>query len=246
MIPIDRYKDMQTSMAKIRSDNIPTWQLFHTFFLPSWKDLDMFSIDVNCVSRRTVFIMKQVVPHIQHFPTVYILEWDLCLTITSSTLQVYSNREMEDQMSKIREVLSDEKHDWEHRVVAVRYTSTRTHTHVYAQTNTHACAPTHLQYIHTQTHTHTYKCIYHALMHLHVYVHTHACTRTHTDPHTYMHKHTHTHVHPHTCIYTNTNKLSRTYTKVYSHTQTCTHTHTHSAPPPYPTWHTSICYCLDL
>ncbi|CAL8378280.1 unnamed protein product, partial [Boreogadus saida] len=36
------------------------------------------------------------------------------------SVQIYSNREMEDQMSKIREVLSDEKHDWEHRVVAVK------------------------------------------------------------------------------------------------------------------------------
>ncbi|XP_056432003.1 CLIP-associating protein 1a isoform X2 [Gadus chalcogrammus] len=36
------------------------------------------------------------------------------------SVQFYSNREMEDQMSKIREVLSDEKHDWEHRVVAVK------------------------------------------------------------------------------------------------------------------------------
>lgn len=27
-------------------------------------------------------------------------------------------------MSKIREMLSDDKHDWEHRVVAVRLTST--------------------------------------------------------------------------------------------------------------------------
>lgn len=35
-------------------------------------------------------------------------------------IQIYSNRELEDQLTKIREVLSDEKHDWEHRVVAVR------------------------------------------------------------------------------------------------------------------------------
>ncbi|XP_056244816.1 CLIP-associating protein 1a [Seriola aureovittata] len=34
--------------------------------------------------------------------------------------QIYSNRELEDQLSKIREVLSDEKHDWEHRVVALK------------------------------------------------------------------------------------------------------------------------------
>lgn len=33
--------------------------------------------------------------------------------------QIYSHRELEDQLSKIREMLSDDKHDWEHRVVAV-------------------------------------------------------------------------------------------------------------------------------
>ncbi|XP_042281750.1 CLIP-associating protein 1a isoform X12 [Thunnus maccoyii] len=36
------------------------------------------------------------------------------------TVQIYSNREMEDQLSKVREVLADEKHDWEHRVVALK------------------------------------------------------------------------------------------------------------------------------
>ncbi|CAK6973606.1 CLIP-associating protein 1 isoform X9 [Scomber scombrus] len=36
------------------------------------------------------------------------------------TVQLYSNREFEDQMSKTREVLSDDKHDWEHRVVALK------------------------------------------------------------------------------------------------------------------------------
>ncbi|XP_056294918.1 CLIP-associating protein 1a isoform X21 [Pseudoliparis swirei] len=36
------------------------------------------------------------------------------------SVQIYSNRELEDQLSKIREVLSDEKHDWEHRVVALK------------------------------------------------------------------------------------------------------------------------------
>uniref|UniRef100_A0A3Q0TGS0 Cytoplasmic linker associated protein 1a n=1 Tax=Amphilophus citrinellus TaxID=61819 RepID=A0A3Q0TGS0_AMPCI len=33
---------------------------------------------------------------------------------------IYSNRELEDQLTKIREVLSDDKHDWEHRVVALK------------------------------------------------------------------------------------------------------------------------------
>lgn len=33
--------------------------------------------------------------------------------------QIYSSRELEESMNKIREVLSDEKQDWEHRVVAV-------------------------------------------------------------------------------------------------------------------------------
>ncbi|KAM8748365.1 CLIP-associating protein 1a [Acanthopagrus schlegelii] len=36
------------------------------------------------------------------------------------TIAIYSNRELEDQMSKIREMLSDDKHDWEHRVVAMK------------------------------------------------------------------------------------------------------------------------------
>ncbi|KAM8856638.1 CLIP-associating protein 1a isoform 6-T6 [Spinachia spinachia] len=35
-------------------------------------------------------------------------------------VQIYSNRELEDQLGKIREVLSDDKHDWEHRVVALK------------------------------------------------------------------------------------------------------------------------------
>lgn len=34
-------------------------------------------------------------------------------------VQFYSNRELEDQLTKIRDVLSDDKHDWEQRVVAV-------------------------------------------------------------------------------------------------------------------------------
>ncbi|KAJ8247084.1 hypothetical protein GJAV_G00258560 [Gymnothorax javanicus] len=36
------------------------------------------------------------------------------------TVQIYSNRELEDSMTKIREVLSDDKHDWEHRVAALK------------------------------------------------------------------------------------------------------------------------------
>ncbi|CAB1447108.1 unnamed protein product [Pleuronectes platessa] len=36
------------------------------------------------------------------------------------TVQIYSNREFEDQLGKIREVLNDDKHDWEHRVVALK------------------------------------------------------------------------------------------------------------------------------
>uniref|UniRef100_A0AAV2JYI0 TOG domain-containing protein n=2 Tax=Knipowitschia caucasica TaxID=637954 RepID=A0AAV2JYI0_KNICA len=35
-------------------------------------------------------------------------------------VQIFSNRELEDQLTKIREVLSDDKHDWEHRVVALK------------------------------------------------------------------------------------------------------------------------------
>lgn len=53
--------------------------------------------------------------------------WSTCnvmitLSLLSFCVQIYSNREMEDQLTKIREVLSDDKHDWEHRVVAVRVT----------------------------------------------------------------------------------------------------------------------------
>ncbi|XP_061142260.1 CLIP-associating protein 1a isoform X25 [Syngnathus typhle] len=36
------------------------------------------------------------------------------------SVQIYSNRELEDQLAKIREILSDDKHDWEHRVVALK------------------------------------------------------------------------------------------------------------------------------
>lgn len=35
-------------------------------------------------------------------------------------LQIYSNREVEDAMAKVRDVLSDDKRDWELRVAAVR------------------------------------------------------------------------------------------------------------------------------
>lgn len=34
--------------------------------------------------------------------------------------QIYSNREVEEAMAKIRDVLSDDKRDWELRVAAVR------------------------------------------------------------------------------------------------------------------------------
>uniref|UniRef100_A0A096M7D2 Cytoplasmic linker associated protein 1a n=1 Tax=Poecilia formosa TaxID=48698 RepID=A0A096M7D2_POEFO len=36
------------------------------------------------------------------------------------SVQFYSNRELEDQLTKIRDVLSDDKHDWEQRVVALK------------------------------------------------------------------------------------------------------------------------------
>ncbi|XP_058472903.1 CLIP-associating protein 1a [Solea solea] len=36
------------------------------------------------------------------------------------SLQIHSNREFEDQLAKVREVLSDDKHDWEHRVTALK------------------------------------------------------------------------------------------------------------------------------
>ncbi|XP_063067551.1 CLIP-associating protein 1-like isoform X3 [Engraulis encrasicolus] len=36
------------------------------------------------------------------------------------TVQIYSSRELEDSMTKIREVLSDERHDWEQRAAALK------------------------------------------------------------------------------------------------------------------------------
>ncbi|KAI4902574.1 hypothetical protein NFI96_033934 [Prochilodus magdalenae] len=36
------------------------------------------------------------------------------------SVQIYSSREFEDSLTKIREVLSDDKHDWEHRVAALK------------------------------------------------------------------------------------------------------------------------------
>ncbi|XP_077085890.1 CLIP-associating protein 1-B isoform X2 [Siphateles boraxobius] len=36
------------------------------------------------------------------------------------TIQIYSSRELEDSMNKIREILSDDKHDWEQRVAALK------------------------------------------------------------------------------------------------------------------------------
>lgn len=33
--------------------------------------------------------------------------------------QIYSSKDLEDSLNKIREVLSDDKQDWEHRVTAV-------------------------------------------------------------------------------------------------------------------------------
>lgn len=44
----------------------------------------------------------------------------LCLTCVHSLHQIYSNREVEEAMTKIRDVLSDDKKDWELRVAAVR------------------------------------------------------------------------------------------------------------------------------
>ncbi|XP_071016164.1 CLIP-associating protein 1-B-like isoform X3 [Oncorhynchus clarkii lewisi] len=37
-----------------------------------------------------------------------------------STMELFSNREMEEAMTKIREVLADDKRDWEHRVTALK------------------------------------------------------------------------------------------------------------------------------
>ncbi|XP_057211640.1 CLIP-associating protein 2 isoform X27 [Triplophysa rosa] len=35
-------------------------------------------------------------------------------------VQIYSTRDLEDNLNKIREVLSDDKHDWDHRVIALK------------------------------------------------------------------------------------------------------------------------------
>ncbi|XP_056597629.1 CLIP-associating protein 2 isoform X33 [Triplophysa dalaica] len=35
-------------------------------------------------------------------------------------VQIYSSRDLEDNLNKIREVLSDDKHDWDHRVIALK------------------------------------------------------------------------------------------------------------------------------
>lgn len=47
---------------------------------------------------------------------------NLCRDFLSSIslYQIYSNREVEEAMTKIRDVLSDDKKDWELRVAAVR------------------------------------------------------------------------------------------------------------------------------
>ncbi|XP_027019466.1 CLIP-associating protein 1-B-like isoform X20 [Tachysurus fulvidraco] len=44
----------------------------------------------------------------------------ICAFEDVPTVQIYSNRELEESMNKIREVLSDEKQDWEHRVLALK------------------------------------------------------------------------------------------------------------------------------
>ncbi|XP_075685168.1 CLIP-associating protein 1 [Rhinoderma darwinii] len=36
------------------------------------------------------------------------------------TVQIYSSRDLEEQINKIREILSDDKHDWEQRITALR------------------------------------------------------------------------------------------------------------------------------
>lgn len=43
----------------------------------------------------------------------------LILSFISFFRQIYSNREVEEAMTKIRDVLSDDKRDWELRVAAV-------------------------------------------------------------------------------------------------------------------------------
>ncbi|XP_060741605.1 CLIP-associating protein 1-like isoform X2 [Tachysurus vachellii] len=44
----------------------------------------------------------------------------ICAFEDVPTVQIYSNRELEESMNKIRDVLSDEKQDWENRVLALK------------------------------------------------------------------------------------------------------------------------------
>lgn len=43
----------------------------------------------------------------------------IIIIIIFFNLQIYSSRDLEESINKIREILSDDKHDWEQRVAAV-------------------------------------------------------------------------------------------------------------------------------
>lgn len=46
--------------------------------------------------------------------------WDICDdSVPLLPLQIYSARDLEDNLNKIREICSDDKHDWDQRAIAV-------------------------------------------------------------------------------------------------------------------------------
>lgn len=91
----------------------------------------------NCMTQTCIYLrssMLWTITSLKSQPSKLMQYCKIMLTwpLLSLCVQIYSNREFEDQLAKIREVLSDDKHDWEHRVVAVRLTN-QMHKHTHAQ-----------------------------------------------------------------------------------------------------------------
>uniref|UniRef100_A0A674EL50 Cytoplasmic linker associated protein 1 n=1 Tax=Salmo trutta TaxID=8032 RepID=A0A674EL50_SALTR len=61
---------------------------------------------------------KKGLPQSRYLHPLLCFRYQVILLLSSS--QLFSNREMEDAMTKIREVLADDKRDWEHRVTALK------------------------------------------------------------------------------------------------------------------------------
>lgn len=56
-------------------------------------------------------------------PSHYLF-WSHLFFLFSFSMQIYSSRDLEDNLNKIREICSDDKHDWDQRATAVsRFTS---------------------------------------------------------------------------------------------------------------------------